>query len=125
MGNRGPIASTLLFFTPPKRATELKDLINQENEVGTTLFGPVSPNAKRDFFYLDKNTWVWNEEYEDQAGVRHKLNTRYEIQSNGVFKVQNGHRSLVAGQELENFTQAARWYYRNVSESVYGKHVAA
>lgn len=103
-----------------KKLTE-RELIRREAEVGSTLFGKLPSGHRREFFCLDKVTWIWHEEWIDEATRRPKTaTTRYEIQKNGILKVQEGAKySYVEGQELDNLLKAMQLYYERVARQVY------
>lgn len=104
---------------PLKQLTE-RELLTLESEVGATLFGPIPDGHRREFFCLDERTWIWHEEWLDK---KHKLTSstiRYEINDNGVLKVQEGARyAYLDGEELQNFGVALRMYYEQVARQVY------
>lgn len=109
----------------PKRLTE-KDLIRAESKIGARLFGPISPNRRREFFNLDRKTWVWYEEWVDESGQRRAMTTRYEIRPSGVLKIQDGQAyHYVEGEELANLVRACGLYYQQVAEQVYRRPVVA
>lgn len=96
-----------------------RQLIQQEAKVGAALFGDVGPNRSREFFMLDRHTWVWHEEWTDEKGF-HRLTTRYEIHNEHVLKKQNDLPAVwVEGQELTNLYHAIQAYYYAVTEKVY------
>lgn len=98
-----------------------RDLIKMESEIGGRLFGLVPKGHQRDFFCLDKNTWVWHEQYIDPSS-RKKLSTtiRYEVQDKGVLKIQEGQPyRFVEGQELNNLVWAMHLYYEEVARGIY------
>lgn len=103
---------------PLKTLTE-RELLKLESEIGSTLFGPVPQGHTREFFCLDEATWIWHEQWLENR----KLTTstvRYEVQPQGVLKVQEGARySYLEGDELRNFMIAVRMYYEQVARSVY------
>ena len=104
---------------PLKKLTE-RELLKLESEVGAKLFGPIPRGHRREFFCLDERTWIWHEEWLDE---KHKLTTstvRYEINDQGVLKVQEGARyAYLEGEELQNFGVAIRMYYEQVARDVY------
>ena len=104
---------------PLKPLTE-RELLKLESEVGARLFGAIPAGHRREFFCLDNRTWIWHEEW---AGDDKKLQTstvRYEINDNGVLKVQEGARySYLEGEELQNFGLSVRMYYEQVTREVY------
>lgn len=101
-----------------KKYTE-RDLINLESEIGSALFGPVPKGHRREFFCLDKTTWIWHEEWLDKDDLQ-TATTRYEVQEKGILKVQSGPRySYLEGEELANFAAAVTLYYEKVAREVY------
>lgn len=99
-----------------------RDLIRMESRIGGQLFGPVPKGHRREFFCLDKDTWVWYEEWLDPK-TRKMVNTttRYEVHDNGVLKVQEGQPyTFVEGQELTNLVWAMHMYYEEVARQIYG-----
>ncbi|HRJ06162.1 MAG TPA: hypothetical protein PK096_01175 [Candidatus Saccharibacteria bacterium] len=106
---------------PAKKLTK-RELIQMESEIGREIFGPIPKGHHREFFKLDKTTWIWYEEYKDQAGKLQTMTTRYEIQDNGILKAQNGARySYIEGEELANLGKAVQLYYERVMRSVYNR----
>src|SRR5688572_11972696 len=114
--------------TPPSGATRRRprftrrDLIRMESQIGGKLFGPVPKGHRREFFCLDRYTWVWYEEWIDES-TRKKVSTttRYEVHDNGVLKVQEGQPyKFVEGQELTNLVWAMHLYYEEVARTIYG-----
>jgi len=97
-------------------ANENKDkLLNFEGKIGGSLFEQPNDNRKREFFCLDEYTWVWYEEWSTKFGKRQSLITRYDIQSNGVFKIQpNMPRRRLSDEELSNFYEAVKLYSKKV-----------
>jgi hypothetical protein len=116
--------------TPPTGASKKqrrprftrRDLIRMESRIGGQLFGPVPKDHRREFFCLDRHTWVWYEEWIDPATrKRASTTTRYEVNENGVLKVQEGQPyKFVEGQELTNLVWAMHLYYEEVARNIYG-----
>ncbi len=107
-----------------KRSTFMKptrrQLIQMESEIGGTLFGEVPKGHRREFFNLDAQTWIWHEEWRDQAGKYRSATTRYEVHDTGILKAQEGARySFLDGEELENFILSTRLYYERVARDIY------
>lgn len=97
-----------------------RELIELEAEVGGRLFGPIPAGHRREFFCLDKNTWIWHEEWVDVGGQRQVSSTRYEIHSNGILKAQDGKiYKFIEGEELRNLALSIRLYYEAVSRDIY------
>lgn len=108
-----------------------RELIQRESFIGGHLFGSIPAGHHRQFFNLDRNTWVWYEEWEE-AGVHQNRTTRYEIHENGIMKVQDGAQYYyIEGKELQNLLMAIKMYYEKVAREVYqfdastGKMLAA
>ena len=105
---------------PLKKFTE-RELIQLESEIGATIFGEKPAHVtRREFFNLDKDTWIWYEEIVDENGKKQELTTRYEVQPKGILKVQPNYRySYLEGDELQNFVLAVKEYYERVSRDLY------
>lgn len=102
-----------------------RELIQRESEIGGKLFGPIPAGHHRQFFNLDKSTWVWYEEWTDEEGKPQSTTTRYEIHKNGVLKVQEGSQYYyIEGQELQNLLSATRMYYERVAREIYNRDPA-
>lgn len=96
-----------------------RKLIEMESAVGGQLFGPVPDGARREFFCLDDTTWMWYEQWRENGQLK-QTTVRYEIQQQGILKVQEGPRySYLQGAELENFMNAIRAYQSQVQAKVY------
>ena len=106
--------------TRPLRKLSQRELIQLESEIGATLFGPIPKGHHRQFFNLDRTTWIWNEEWIDHLGKKKSTTTRYEIHDQGILKVQEGARyNFIEGQEFENFIMSTRMYYEKVARELY------
>lgn len=105
---------------PLAQLTE-RQLIELEDEIGKTLFGPIPDGHSRDFFCLDEKTWVWHETWIDPAsGKKAMSTTRYEVHPNGILKAQNGKvYKYIEGQELTNLAVSVRLYYERVMREIY------
>jgi hypothetical protein len=104
---------------PLKKLTE-RELIQLESEIGKHIFGPIQEGHRREFFNLDKDTWIWYEEYKDVNGLVKSTTTRYEVKQNGILKAQDGAAySYLEGQELQDFGVAVQMYYERVMRGVY------
>lgn len=105
-------------FGGQKKITR-REIIQRESHIGGHLFGSIPAGHHRQFFNLDRNTWVWYEEWE-VAGKYENRTTRYEIHENGILKVQDGAQYYyIEGNELANLLTAIRMYYEKVSREVY------
>lgn len=109
---------------PLKGLTE-RELIQLESEIGAQLFGEVPRGHRREFFKLDASTWIWHEEWLDESGKKKATTTRYEIQSNGILKAQEGAQySYIEGEELRNLAFAVQMYYERVMRDIYHRDPA-
>ncbi|MFZ1360488.1 MAG: hypothetical protein WAS27_00420 [Candidatus Saccharimonadales bacterium] len=103
----------------------VRQLIQKESEIGGMLFGELPQGRRREFFNLDRDTWIWHEEWKDQAGKHRSATTRYEIHDNGILKAQEGARyTFLEGEELENFMISTRLYYERVARDIYHRDPA-
>lgn len=100
-----------------------KDLIRQESEIGSKVFGPVPSGHKRQFFCLDARTWVWHETWTENLDGSEKSQTvRYEVRDSGILKSINGQDyAWVGAEEADNLAKAAVLYHQYVSSELYGK----
>jgi len=104
----------------PFRGLTERELIQLESDIGRQLFGPIPEGHRREFFNLDKNTWIWYEEHQDAAGQMQSTTTRYEVQGNRILKAQDGTQySYLEGDELQNLAVAVQMYYEKVMRGVY------
>ena len=122
----GEEPSTPAFKVPkkirPLRKLTERQLIQLESEIGGKLFGPIPEGGRREFFNLDEKTWIWYEQWLDEAGISHSTTTRYELQDDRILKAQDGAQySYLEGAELENFGVAVQMYYEQVMRSVYSR----
>lgn len=97
-----------------------RELIALESEIGGRLFGPVQKGGRREFFNLDPKTWIWHEEWLDQAGKKQQTTIRYEVDDKGILKISEGARyDYLEGDELNNLTIAIQMYYERVMREIY------
>lgn len=101
-----------------QKRTELRGrLIRQFADIGGQLFGPVPKGHQRQFFCLDRHTWIWHEEWLDGQGKRQIITTQYTIRPNGILKLQSGQGyQPVSLEEGRNLYRAARLYYQRVED---------
>ncbi len=100
------------------------NLIRHEAKIGGELFGPIPEGGKREFFCLDKHTWIWHEEWIDANGSHRMKTTRYDVRPDGVLKAQDGqHYQKVSKPEAERLLQAARLYKEKVQTELYAQYV--
>ena len=97
-----------------------REILRREAALAKSIFGPVQPEGKREFFCLDENTWVWYEEWIDDAGDRQQVTTRYLIRDREIVKSQNGGAYVRLNQkEMENFKQATDEYIKRAEDGLY------
>jgi hypothetical protein len=91
-------------------------LIHYEARIGGRIFGKVPRDGRREFFCLDKHTWVWHEEWTDEHGKHRVVTTRYDVRPQGILKSQ-GHMQYQAltREEARNFRRAVRLYNQQVT----------
>lgn len=100
-----------------------RNLIRSEASIGGNIFGPVSYGGRREFFCLDRHTWIWHEEWTDNSGVRQTLTTRYDVRPDGILKSQGGKGyTTVTPLEARNLISAAKEYRNRTYRQLY--HVA-
>lgn len=101
-----------------RREQLYRALLRNEAKLGGQLFGPIPAGHRREFFNLDKHTWVWHEEWIDAAGRRQVSTTRYTIRPDGVLKSQgsNSYQRL-SESELRNLYRAAKLYRQRIGAS--------
>jgi len=103
-----------------RRAELYRNLIRHEAKIGGQLFGPVPKGHRREFFCLDRHTWVWHEEWTDNGGNNRSKTTRYDIRPNGILKAQDGrHYQQVSPEEARNLYSAAKIYKQRVQSEIY------
>jgi hypothetical protein len=94
-----------------RHARQYREKLRQAAKMGGQLFGPVPEGVRREFFCLNKDTWVWHEEWLDAKGERHVVTTRYDIRPNGVLKAQDGQPyRFIEKEEARRLYKAARMY---------------
>jgi hypothetical protein len=82
--------------------------------LGGEMFGPVPNGTRREFFCLDPTTWVWHQEWNDQAG-HHALTTRYDVRPGGILKSTATHSyQRLSREEDKRFRQAVHLYQERV-----------
>lgn len=98
--------------TPEQRqAAAYQKVLRQAAKTGGAMFGPVPAGHSREFFCLDKHTWVWHESWVDQNGLRQSINTHYTVRPDGVLKSHNNQGyQRVSAAELKNLRDAVKLY---------------
>ena len=103
-----------------KRAHQYRELIRKEAQIGGQLFGPVQPGGRREFFCLNRTTWIWHEEWTDEQNQHHSMTTRYDVRPNGIMKAQDGHPyHYISQAEAKHFLQAVKIYNERVQNELY------
>jgi hypothetical protein len=117
------LLSTLNTQKQKEREQHLEQsLLREEARIGGQLFGALPKGHDRQFFCLDKNTWVWHEEWVDASGQRQVIMTRYEVRPSGVLKSQNGsHYQPVSPKEAKHLWDAANLYRERVKKELYSR----
>jgi hypothetical protein len=101
------ILGLILPADPSVRRAELRrSILREEAKIGGRLFGPIPEGSRREFFCLDRHTWVWHEEWTDVNSIRHARTTRYDVRPHGIFKAQDGQPYQPITRE-----EAARLYH--------------
>jgi hypothetical protein len=106
---------------PKKRTATTRELIRREAAVGGQLFGAVPAGHSRQFFCLDKHSWVWHEQWTDERGQTRHLTTRYEVRPGGILKAQGDQPyHYVELDEARNLVEAIELYAQHIPRQVYG-----
>ena len=90
------------------------DILHYEAKLGGRLFGPVPKGHRREFFCLDRHTWVWLEEWTDQNGQHQSVMTRYHVRPDGILKTQNNQAYQNLGRDELRKVYAASFYAERV-----------
>jgi hypothetical protein len=98
-----------------------RDMIRKEARIGGQLFGPVPKGHRREFFCLDERTWVWHEEWYDQANRLQSKTTRFEVHADRVLKIQNGEYYQIESDEAINLYKAAQLYNQRIRTELYAQ----
>ncbi len=102
-----------------RKAELYRNLIRHEARIGGQLFGPVPVGVRREFFCLDKHTWVWHEEWTDKQGTQQVRTTRYDVRPDGIIKAQNGHYQAITKTEALHLYDAINQYEKRVKTELY------
>ena len=102
---------------PAAQAAKIEQsLIRMEAKIGSEIFGSVPAGHRRDFFCLDKHTWIWHEEWQDAKGKGHAVTTRYNVRPGGILKSQNNQPyQPLTFTEARNLYQSTELYKNRVS----------
>jgi len=103
-----------------RQAELYRKLIRHEGKIGGQLFGKAPEGTRREFFCLDGRTWVWHEEWDDNAGNHRSRTTRYDVRPSGIYKDQEGQPyQMVTLDEARNLYRASILYEQRVIEELY------
>ena len=109
-----------------RRARAYTDMLRQEAKIGGELFGPVPAGHRREFFCLDKYTWIWHEEWTDEHKQHRIVTTRYDVRSSLVLKAQDRQPyQPVAYDEAINLYHAVELYEKRVNQFYNQQHQTA
>lgn len=98
-----------------RRAQAYRAILRYEAKLGGQLFGAVPKGHRREFFCLDRYTWIWHEEWIDAQGQKQVVSTRYTVRPSGILKSQNnGGYQQIGAAELRNFHHAVKLYSERV-----------
>jgi hypothetical protein len=96
-----------------RRANARRAILHHLAKVGGGVFGPIPDNVRREFFCLDKHTWVWHEEWDDANGKHRAVTTRYDVRPSGIVKSQGTNQyQRLTPEEERNFRNASAVYYQ-------------
>ncbi|HUC96192.1 MAG TPA: hypothetical protein VMR16_00820 [Candidatus Saccharimonadales bacterium] len=114
-----------LSLKRPEPLTE-EVLMEQESEVGATIFGPIARNEfQRAFFYqkriADRDSWFFHQAITDSTG--HKdVTIHYEVHPTGVLRISSHpdtKNEFIKDGEHDNFSAAVEEYRVRVLDQVY------
>lgn len=100
-----------------KDATIRRNILRDLAKSGGGVFGSIPEGHRREFFCLDKHTWVWHEEWITEQGIQKVCTTRYDVRPHGIFKAQDGQPyQPVSAEEADRLCSATREYQRRMHE---------
>ncbi len=102
-----------------RRVRARQAILHHMARIGGQVFGSIPAGVRREFFCLDRHTWVWHEEWIDQTGRRRAVTTRYDVRPRGILKSQgtNSYQRLTETEE-RNFRAAAEIYYQHAAHEL-------
>jgi hypothetical protein len=114
------------FFKKNSQAPELiksevkRELLRREAAIGRNVFGPIPAGTQRDFFRVDNRTWIWQETWRDNQGIKHSRHTKYNVLARDIVKsVNSGSYESLTTEEAKNFAAAVKEYASRVKKEVY------
>lgn len=95
-----------------RRAEARRSLLHYGARLGGEVFGPIPKGHRREFFCLDRHTWIWHEEWKDPQSRQYQVvTTRYDIHPSGILKSQgNNTYQRLTDQETQNLYRAMQIY---------------
>lgn len=98
----------------------IRQIIRAEAQLGAKLFVEPPEGHRRDFFCLDKDTWVWHEYVHQPNGQEQVYTVRYDVVPEGIYKSQDGMVHVrLEGEELINFYRAVKNYKQYVQPKAF------
>jgi hypothetical protein len=120
------LLSVIIPDNQQARNTQIhREVLRDAARMGGTLFGPVPKGNRREFFCLDRQTWVWHEEWTDASNIRHARTTRYDIRPHGIFKAQDGMPYQPLSAEESHRLYMAAYNYQQQLHAKYDPLLAA
>jgi hypothetical protein len=114
------LINSILGQRAENQQTDLyRELKRREARIGGEVFGPVPSGHRREFFCLDRHTWIWHEEWRDNKGQTQVTTTRYEVRPDGILKAQHGAYHRVSDSEAHRLRQAAELYLKRIKREIY------
>jgi len=100
-----------------------RDLLRRESLIGKEIFGPIPEGGNREFFHLDKHTWVWVETWNDATFKSKKTkSTKYIVKPTEVIKsIDGGQYERITLEEAKRLEQAVHIYVKRVQKELYGR----
>lgn len=100
-------------------------LKDKESSIGASIFGPVMPNTRREFWNDNRIHWYFHQSINTPSGVSEQT-LRYEVsptRPTGVLRVISEEKMKyfdADGVDLENFLKATEEYHKRVMREIYG-----
>ena len=123
------LAKVLFYKGSYTRLEDLTEEIlrSQESAIGATIFGPVAPNERREFWYQTRHhgldSWFFHQAKTDTKGKDlGDITLHYEVHPNGVLRISSNPdtpNEFIHGQELENLLTATKMYKQMVIDQLY------
>jgi len=120
------LLSIIMPADPKARDAEIhRNILRDNARMGGALFGPIPEGHRREFFCLDRHTWIWHEEWIDAHGMRQVRTTRYDVRPHGIFKAQDGQPYQPLSVEETRRLHEAAWHYQQNFHTKYDPLIAA